>query len=248
MDRLFKLKAFDVYPDDGMSTELARITGLLNEGTSELYLHEHMVLINAPDLRVTASMFIKRYAYLVVSSTLYSMVEFNSALHIPVSACGLNKEQKLVIQVSACEWRDPNGVKRDEWRENVLRELFTTHITPMILILNRVTGISLAILWENVVIRINSIYRKMSKNELDEVKLERLESDFYFLKHANGNMFHLEKNPLTRYMKLSEEQKRNPYRKTCCLYFKLEEAAEGSCYCDNCPYRRNMTKNEELTS
>jgi len=238
MDRLLALKPFDIYPDDGQSSEVVMITNLMNEETSEKYLQEHMRRIKAPDLKVAASLFVKRYAYLVVASALYSMVEFNSVLYIPVSACGMDLEQKLCIQPNACEWHDAKGYERDQWRESVLRDLFTSQITPMVLILNRVTGISLSILWENVAIRINSIYRKMSTNVQDEVKLERINSDFYYLQHANGDLFQLKNNPLTSYLKIGVELKENPFRKTCCLYYKVEEDAEGSGYCDNCPYRR----------
>jgi ferric iron reductase protein FhuF len=68
----------------------------------------------------------------------------------------------------------------------------------MITMLNRVTGVALSILWENVAIRINSIYRKMSAKQLDPARMEWLDSDFHFLKHANGDLFHLDQNPVMR--------------------------------------------------
>lgn len=98
----------------------------------------------------------------------------------------------------------------------------------------------LPILWENIAIRINSIYRKILAKELDPVKIERLNSDFIFLKTARGDLFNLEENPIKHYLKIGEELKLNPFRKTCCMYYKLEEDVEGIGYCGNCPVKNHL--------
>ncbi|WP_445505831.1 IucA/IucC family C-terminal-domain containing protein [Niallia sp. 03091] len=217
-----KLKAFDIHFEHENSKEIA-ILDLLNEEKCLAFLQKHMTEIKAPNFSIAASMFSKRYAYLVVSSTLYSMVEFNGILHFPVKACTLSRERKLCIQTGMCKWQEVKSMKREQWRENVLRDLFSSHITPVLEILNKTSRIPTSILWENVAIRINSIYRKILAEECDPIKIERVNSDFHFLKNASGDLFNLKENPITYYLKIGEELKLNPCRKTCCMYYKLEK-------------------------
>ncbi|NYF26107.1 IucA/IucC family C-terminal-domain containing protein [Sporosarcina sp. JAI121] len=240
-----ELKNFDIHLEHEGPSGIT-ITELLIEEKCLSFLQKQMIEIKAPNLSVTASMLSKRYAYLVVSSTLYSMVEFNCALHLPVKACALTKERKLCIQASMCNWQEIKSMDREPWRENVLRALFSSHITPVLEILKKTSRVPSSILWENVAIRINSIYRKTLAKEVDLVKIERLNSDFNFLKNASGDLFNLRENPIKEYLKIGEEHKVNPCRKTCCLYYKLEEDREGIGYCGNCPIRSKKEKRGEL--
>lgn len=240
-----ELKTFNIHLEHEQSKEIT-ITDLLNEEKCLAFLHKQMIEIKAPNLSVVASMFSKRYAYLVVSSTLYSMVEFNCALHLPVKACALSKERKLCIQGGMCNWQQVKSMEREQWRENVLRGLFSDHITPVLNILKKISRVSSAILWENVAIRINSIYRKTLSKELDPIKIERLNSDFNFLKNARGDLFNLKENPIKDYLKIGEELTLNPCRKTCCMYYKLEEDVEGIGYCGNCPIKSRQKRSGRL--
>lgn len=236
-----ELKNFDIQLEHESRKEI-EITDLLNEEKCLLFLKKQMIELKAPNLAVAASMFSKRYAYLVVSSTLYSMTQFNCVLNFPVKACTLTKERKLCIQVAMCKWQKIMGEEREQWRECVLRELFSSHITPILNILKKTSRIPSSILWENVAIRINSIYRKLLSRELDQAKIERLNSDFSFLKNASGNLFDLKENPIKQYLKIGEELNLNPYRNTCCMYYKLEEDIEGIGYCGNCPIKKKQIK------
>lgn len=126
-----KLKTFDIHIAHQKPKGIT-ITDLLNEEKCLTFLQEQMIEIKAPNLVVAASMLSKRYAYLVVSSTLFSMIEFNCALKLPVKACTLSKERKLYIQLGMCQCQDVRRIGREEWRENVLRDLFSFHITPVL--------------------------------------------------------------------------------------------------------------------
>ncbi|KAA6475991.1 Fe-S oxidoreductase [Bacillus swezeyi] len=236
-----ELKTFDIHIEHEKSKEIA-ITDLLNEEKCLSFLQKQMIEIKAPDLSVTASMLSKRYAYLVVSSTLYSMVEFNGVLHLPVTACALSKERKLCIQADMCKYQEINSMERGQWCEKVFRNLFSSHITPVLDVLKKTSRVSSSILWENVAVRINSIYRKTLTKKLDLAKIERLNSDFTFLKNAKGDLFNLKENPIKQYLKIGEELKLNPCRKTCCLYYKLEKDVEGIGHCSNCPIKSMQTK------
>lgn len=231
-----ELKTFDIHLEHEKMKEIEMID-LLNEEKCLSFLQKQMIEIKAPDLSVAASMFVKRYAYLVVSSTLYSMTEFNCALNLPVKACAFTKERNLCIQADMCKWQEVKGMKREQWCENVLHNLFSSHITPVLNILKKTSRIPSSILWENIAIRINSIYRKILTKELDQIKMDRLNSDFNFLKNASGDLFNLKANPIKHYIKIGEELRSNPYRKTCCRYWKLEEDIEGIGYCGNCPIK-----------
>jgi ferric iron reductase protein FhuF len=239
-----ELETFDIHLARDLVEEIT-ITDLLNEEKCSLFLEKQMTEMKAPNLPVVASMISKKYAYLVVSSTLYSMIEFNCALNLPVRACALSKERKLCIQADLCKWQEIETTGREEWRESVLRELFTFHITPVLEVLKKTSRLPSSILWENVAIRINSTYRKILTKKLDAVKTERVHSDFNFLKNANGDLFGLHENPIQQYLKIGEALKLNPCRKTCCMYYKLEEDIEGIGYCGNCPIKKKQTKCEK---
>lgn len=53
-----------------------------------------------------------------------------------------------------------------------------------------------------------------------------------------GNLFDLQENPLKQYLKIGDELKISPYRKTCCMYHRLEEDVEEIGYCHNCLLRK----------
>lgn len=73
----------------------------------------------------------------------------------------------------------------------MLRAVFSENITPVLDILQKTSGIPSSILWENVDVRINSIYRKTLAKGLDSHKIERLNRDYYFLKNTGGDLFNL---------------------------------------------------------
>lgn len=234
-----KLKAFNIHLEHEKIKEI-EMSDLLNEEKCRVFLQKLMLEIKAPNLSVAASMFSKRYAYLIVASTLFSMVEHNRVLKIPVNACGLSKERELCIQLECCSLEETTNLKREQWREDVLRFLFSEHITPVINILQKTSRLSPLVLWENIAIRINSIYRKMLSTDLDFDKIEHLNSDFQFLKNAQGDLFNLKENPIKQYLKIGLELKQNPYRRTCCMYYLLEEDAEGIGYCGVCPIKKKL--------
>ncbi|WP_252501601.1 IucA/IucC family C-terminal-domain containing protein [Sporosarcina sp. Marseille-Q4943] len=242
---LNELKTFDIHFTHEHAKEIA-ISDLLDEEKCRSFSEKQMVEMKAPNLVVTASMISKRYAHLVVSSTLYSMIEFNCALNLPVTACALSKERKLCIQADLCNWQMVEALGREEWRENVLHGLFSGHITPVLESLRKTTRLPSSIMWENVAIRINSIYRKMLANNLDPVTRERVYSDFNFLKNASGEMFGLQDNPIQQYLKIGEALTLNPNRKTCCMYYKLEKDVEGIGYCSNCPLKKKQIEKKKL--
>lgn len=216
-------------------SEDTKLTNIIDEEDSIIFLSSQMKELKAPSFSVAASMFSKRYAYLIVSSTLYSMAKYNYVLYFPLKACAFNKERNLIVLPSVSKWIELEDLGREQRRQYVINSLFSTLVIPIFHALEKTSGIPSSILWENVAVRINSIYRKMLKEELDPVVINRLLSDFYFLRDTDGHLFNLKENPINRYLKIGEELELNPNRKTCCMYHKLEEDIEGIGYCANCP-------------
>ncbi|GLB60909.1 IucA/IucC family C-terminal-domain containing protein [Cytobacillus sp. NCCP-133] len=236
-----KLRTFNIHLENEKAKDID-MSELLNEKTCRIFLQRLMKEIKAPNLSVAASMFSKRYAYLVVASNLYSMVEYNSALKLPIKACALSKERELCIQSKDWPWDEGSDSVREQWRENVLHSLFSEHITPIFNILQKTSRLSSAILWENVAIRINSIYRKLLSKDMEMVKIERLNSDFEFLKDAQGDLFNLKENPIRQFLKIGFEFEQNSSRRTCCMYYQLEEDIEGIGYCGICPMKSKLKR------
>lgn len=231
-----ELKTFDIHTERPFSERVA-LSDLFDKEMCIAFLREQMVEIKAPNISVTASMLIKRYAHVVVSSTLYSMVTSNRALHLPLEACTLSKDRKLYIVIEKCGWQEGNNKPRDDWRKSVLTALFSTHMTPILQLMKKFSRIPSSILWENVAIRVNSVYRKTMAKDLTLIQVEHVKSDFHFLKHAPGEVFGLRENPISQYLKIGDELKLYPTRKTCCLYCKLEDDVEAIGYCSICPLK-----------
>lgn len=235
-----ELKKFDIQLESE-TLQVTDIFDLLDDEKCVAFLQKQMEEIKAPTLSVAASLFSKRYAYLVVSSTLFSMGKYDCALVLPIQACGLNSERKLCIKADMCHWYRVESMPREQWCAHVIRSLFSNHLTPLFCALQRNARVPSKILWENVAVRINSIYRKTLAKETNLVKRQQLYNDFYFLKEAEGTLFGTEKNPIKDYLKIGEALKSDPYRKTCCLYFRLEEDLEGIGYCANCLIKKRKS-------
>ncbi|MFA9455261.1 IucA/IucC family C-terminal-domain containing protein [Halalkalibacter sp. AB-rgal2] len=232
-----RLDSFDIKRLGESDISISTID-LLQEEKALAYLQNQKEKLNAPNLAVAASMLSKRYAYLVVSSTLYSMVELNGAPCFPMKACALTEKRALCINEDDCPWQEAHA-NREEWRTAVFQELFANHLTPVVVALQRVSRIPQTILWENIAVRINSIYRKaLDGSAGNETKQQRIYEDFQFLKEADGVLFQLEENPIKPYMKIGKELQCNPIRQTCCMYYRLKEKSGKVSYCQVCPVKK----------
>ncbi|MCK0471713.1 IucA/IucC family C-terminal-domain containing protein [Halalkalibacter sp. APA_J-10(15)] len=232
-----RLDSFDIKRLGESDISISTID-LLQEEKALAYLQNQKEKLNAPNLAVAASMLSKRYAYLVVSSTLYSMVELNGAPCFPMKACALTEKRALCINEDDCPWQEAHA-NREEWRTAVFQELFANHLTPLLLALQRVSRMPQSILWENVAVRINSTYRKaLDDCAENETKKQSIYDDFLFLKGADGELFQLKENPIKPYLKIGEELHSNPTRQTCCMYYRLKKEGGKVSYCKVCPVKK----------
>jgi len=210
----------------------------LDEQYCATLLSQLAPVVGAPDAAMTASLLVKRLAFLVTGSVLYAMTVFNQGPRLSLDRThleyahdnGLWTSRLPVddIQFVACP---PRG--REAWREEIVGSLFAGFFAPLCRTLSRVSGLPVAILWENIAVRLYSLY----EGRMDDLDLQaenRRRSDFTWLtEQASPALFGLENNPLQRFrrplQKLADGQ---GFRRTCCFYYKASKPVE---YCLNCP-------------
>lgn len=212
----------------------------LLSGEMEEYIQKVMAGIGAPNEKVTASMLMKRYAFLAAMA-LFTMSH---------SDRGLNLRTVNVTLVSHFEdglWLPKFYLKdlsfdtisgdRQLWREHYVKKIFANHVCLIMDQLSKITKISKLILWENIAVYLFWLYESV----LDKSNEERnslMEEDFRYLFYdAPGSVFgEYNHNPLTKY---DSEKIFNPvtekyirYRKTCCFSYQLEGHPKR---CNTCP-------------
>ncbi|MGN7286084.1 hypothetical protein ACTHP3_14265 [Shouchella rhizosphaerae] len=205
---------------------------LLDKETCVLFLQQYQEAIAAPNVRVAASLFMKQYARFTAVPLLYSMARYNTAMTVPIEACYFTNERKLAIDKHACKWTFCRSEQRAVWREQTIRQLFGELITPLILFLHEATNVRTDILWENVAVRIRSLYRKAIYIE-KEGGIE-WQDDIHFLGQAEGQVFHWPHNPLKELLSLGVDHSNRHVRKTCCMNYRLKKETKST-YCNVCP-------------
>lgn len=210
---------------------------LLDKEKCVLFLQHYQEAIGAPNLRVTASLFMKQYARFTAVPLLHSMARYNSAMAVPLEACYFTNERKLAIDKHACKWTFCRNEQRVIWREQAISQLFGELITPLILSLHEATNVRTDILWENVAVRIQSMYRKSIHAE-KETGSEWLD-DFHFLCQAEGRVFHWPFNPLAERLSIGVDYSKQHVRKTCCMNYRLKKKTKET-YCNVCPLNQKQ--------
>ncbi|QMV44829.1 IucA/IucC family C-terminal-domain containing protein [Cohnella cholangitidis] len=216
---------------------------LLDETRCAAYLDEWTKLYRSPSRKVTASLFSKRYAFLVIVPRLYAMTMFNKGFELPLEECYLETASNQIWlpgnAMTALRASEPRTGNREQWREELLQRLFYDHIAKVWRTLSKVASIPMPILWENAAVRVFSLYEKrisgIAANN-NEVRL-RLQEDYdYLIRRASGSLFGEADNPFMRFYGegslkgCSDSPVR--VRKTCCFYYMVP-SDEG--YCSNCP-------------
>ncbi|MGA9224933.1 MAG: siderophore-iron reductase FhuF [Mesobacillus sp.] len=216
-------------------------TSLLEESSMNSLLNKLQVEMSAPDLKTTASVWMKRHAFLAVIY-LYAMSVFNKQLNAAPDSLLLVEMKKDGLWLPDFYFKSKSALlcsdeNRNEWRREAVRHLFKDNIFPVMETLGKAAKISKLILWENVAVYIYWLYEKVVAEHADEVIKARAAEDFdYIILHAQGSLFgNYHQNPLARYYTEPVYQEdTNSYvrvRKTCCFSYKLN--AKG--FCKTCP-------------
>ncbi|MFB8735692.1 IucA/IucC family C-terminal-domain containing protein [Bacillus sp. SL00103] len=192
--------------------------------------------MHAPNVAVAASMFSKRYAYLAVSSSLYMMTLYDVVYQFPPEACVFREDRKIEIDESLCSFVPLEG-DRNEWREQVVHALFTECVTPLLDVLKRTSRLPHTILWENVAVRINSLYRDMMREAERSCGEAARARGLSVSEASDGDVFKQKQNPFHHSLNLDDSLLETSNRKTCCMYYKLEKKSESLDYCLVCPLK-----------
>ncbi|WNS74872.1 IucA/IucC family C-terminal-domain containing protein [Bacillus sp. DTU_2020_1000418_1_SI_GHA_SEK_038] len=222
------------------------------------YLEELGKHIGAANEKVTASIFMKRYAFLAVIY-LYAMTAWNRRLDISIENVSLesNSQDELWLPRfyfnEVCLERVEGD--REKWREKGVKILFHDHLYPLIKSLTKITKVSKLILWENIAVYIYWLYETvLSKEDVMEGVAGRSQEDFHYLIfQAPGSLFgSYNENPLKRYYNQQiylEELKREVRPRSTCCYSYLTKAKKRCVTCPHtcapCPLISEMTRQEE---
>ncbi|MFJ7728415.1 siderophore-iron reductase FhuF [Neobacillus sp. NPDC097160] len=214
------------------------VAELLDESFLKDFLKSLSDTLGAPNEKITASIFIKRYAFLAVMS-LYAMTAWNKQLDVSLDNVLMEKAESgenwlpaFSLKDATVKDLDPNE-NRSEWRKLVLKDLFANHIYPIIAKLEKSFGISKLILWENIAVYLFWLY----ESELKDSENDNVTDDFRFLLfEAEGQLFGANNlNPLQKYfsekMYLPERDEEVRIRKTCCFSYQLPAGKR----CKTCP-------------
>lgn len=207
------------------------------------YLMKLSKLIGAPNPQTTASIFMKRYAFIAVIF-LYSMTVYNKRLDISFSNVSLETIRDQEQWLPQFYFKQTTAIAltgdRNEWRKESIKQLFAEHLCSIMNLLIKETKISKHILWENISIYIYWLYEKILM-PYDNMEIRRrAQEDFHNLIHeAPGNIFDSSnRNLLNKYKNdlvfIREHKGEVRIRTTCCLSYRLKT---GGKYCKTCPQR-----------
>ncbi|SDG25136.1 Ferric iron reductase protein FhuF, involved in iron transport [Fontibacillus panacisegetis] len=218
---------------------------LLDEELCGNYLDRLTAVFESPSRRVTASMLAKRYAFMVVSPSLYAMSMFDKGLKLPLKdshiESGFRNEAWLPsLRLSKMEFTEPadrdSYRHRELWRDVVVRSIFADHLAPLWGALSRAANIPKPILWENTAVYVYFLYETRIAGEAEGARKAVVEKDFDYLLNAPAELFGESRNPLSQFYspKLVVEGSDKPVRmrKTCCQYYTTSKERH---YCNSCP-------------
>ncbi|QXO16560.1 IucA/IucC family C-terminal-domain containing protein [Vibrio ostreae] len=237
-----KLTGFGLKPAAEQDQQYALDSVLLLDDEQCLAtLNAIMPELGAPELKVTASLVIKRSAFLLLAPTLYAMSVFDKGLDASIDNCVFEYQLHNRLWRSGMPLKQTQAVPcqhdRSAWRELILSGAFAGHLTPLIEQLQRLSGVSPRILWENVAVRVFSIYERRILPALDSERRRQAEGDLaYLLDESTRSVFDLDENPLTRFYRTKRHWQAHSepvrMRRTCCYYYQATEPPE---FCSNCP-------------
>lgn len=216
-------------------------TSLLEESSMNSLLRKLEAEMDSSDLKTTASVWMKRHAFLAVIY-LYGMTVFNKQLTAAPDSLLLVEMKKDGLWLPDFYFKNKSVLlcpeeNRDEWRREAVRHLFEVNIFPMMEALGKAAKISKLILWENVAVYIYWLYEKVLAEHPDANIKDRAAGDFdYVIRLAPGSSFgNYHQNPLARYYTEPVYQEETDsfvrVRKTCCFSYKLNAKS----FCKTCP-------------
>ncbi|AIQ53448.1 (2Fe-2S)-binding protein [Paenibacillus sp. FSL R7-0331] len=234
-------------PADSVRT--IALSQLLDEAACRDYISWLKDYIGAPDTQVAASMLAKRIGYLWIAPLLSAMTFHNrkvsfsmdkSFLYHPDLSAGQGDTRFPFLALGGLlTAAAPLDNNRAVWREEAVKEIFAVHLAPLLQTLSAVGPVSMAILWENIMVRIAPLYAPGTEESGQEQ--QRMREDFtYLTRIAPGHAFNMRRNPFTRFTENNGRiQVARRKRSTCCFYYRMSGE-----YCVKCPKIDNENESQ----
>lgn len=222
-----------------------RVLDLLDAASCSDYLDLLSVKLQSPSRMITASQFMKRYAFLTAAPLLYAMSAYNRGLDLSAGNCLLESTPGHswleLVSLDDVNAAMPEASERHAWRDTVIQSYFAGNLGKLIQVMSGVANVPKPILWENAAVRVFSLYEKRIRASGDQQEQARGREDFQYLIHqAPGALFGEKQNPLSPFYgkPVSSTVTDTPMRvrKTCCFYYEVSSVEE---YCSNCPKVKN---------
>ncbi|PYE47880.1 (2Fe-2S)-binding protein [Paenibacillus barcinonensis] len=214
------------------------LSELHDEEACREYIRWFQHYIDAPDMKVAASMLAKRLGYLWTAPLVTAMtfhhqhVTFqleNSFLYHPKLEEHEKGTRFPFLAVNEVQAEELTG-DRSIWREKAVQEMFAVQLTPLLKTFAAIAPLSMSILWENIMVRIGRLFAPEEGETEQERKI--IQEDFSYLTQvASGQVFGVRKNPLTRFTDCKDNvHVAKSERITCCFYYQMSGE-----YCLKCP-------------
>lgn len=213
------------------------LSELRDEEACRAYIRWFQAYIDAPDMKVAASMLVKRLGYLWTAPLVKAMTFhhqqvsfelYNSFLYHPVlTEKSATRFPFLAVNGLRAEALTEN---REAWREKGIKEMFASQLTPLLQTLSAIAPLPMSILWENIMVRIGPLYA-LDADDAGQ-RNPHIQADFsYLTQEAPGTVFDQRKNPFTRFTTCENDiPVAKSERITCCFYYRMSDE-----YCRKCP-------------
>ncbi|MBM6550788.1 IucA/IucC family C-terminal-domain containing protein [Marinomonas ostreistagni] len=224
---------------------------LVNDESCVAVLEQIKPALGAPNLKVAASLTIKRLAFLVLAPTLYALSRFDKGLDVSLAQCEFDYALKDRIWQSKMPLKridvTPLCGDRADWRIQVLTQAFAEHLSPVVETMHRLTRSPKRILWENVAVRVFSIYERRVLPGLEGEQKALAQADYaWLLSDGASEVFGLDTNPIAEFdsafTELESAAEPVRVRRTCCYYYRATEPQE---FCSNCPLPLRLKRNKK---
>lgn len=201
------------------------VAKLLDKDVLLPLVKDYGIYLETTSLAIAGSLFIKRYAVITAAVSLdyfgflQQKADWWSNAHFDA------KTFTMLIDES------PVGLLDENWKD----ELFINHLTPMIQMIAKECKINERILWENVAVRLNSVFREYEHS----YSSEQIDAQYNDITSPNCSWLGKDTNPLQLYVHKQFIDAENPKRKTCCRYYEVSKAGELP-YCNVCPLKKKV--------
>ncbi|UII55464.1 hypothetical protein LS684_17800 [Cytobacillus spongiae] len=237
LEVLAKFRMTDIKISHPLSISMVE---LIDRETTLQYLNYLAKHLGTTDLKVTASLFTKRYAFLAVIY-LYSLTVWNKKLDVSLENLSIETDKESALWLPSFYFNKQDvqisDANRSEFREMAISHLFKESFYPVLDALSVSTKVSKLILWENILVYIYWLYETVIPSIEDEKLSELAVEDLHYILDAPGHLFGpYHENPFKRYgntlrfvERLNEEVR---IRKTCCFSYVPQD---NGIKCKTCP-------------